>query len=349
MNLSYAVQAVLNFYPYLCPDSVRRRLNYSTFVSVSNKYMYFEVPKAACTTMKALVNHIEHAPTIECFRHDIRESRRDMFIHDRANVPLPSLVDVDDDTQRQVLESPDFLRMTVVRNPYSRLFAAWRNKVLLYEPDTECVYLAIKGHLPQPGDKSLISFAEFVDYVEHKCDLCQCDPHWRLQVAHTFFRAMNFSFVGKMENMTEVLARLQGHLGLTLPLPGSPQNVSSLATQADVGEELWTRIYGLYRDDFETLHYERSSIPPYKEGNGTVPEDKYIDEVFERNLVIIHLYNQRAELWHELKRVDRLHLLGIAHMCLAVVRIFRKALANCHRWLVRFSLSGRRSGRPAQS
>jgi len=86
-----------------------------------------------------------------------------MFIHARPNVPLPSLVDLNNRTQEEVLESPDFLRITVVRNPYTRLISAWTNKILLCEPGVKEEYLQIKGQLPALHKKSLISFPEFVE------------------------------------------------------------------------------------------------------------------------------------------------------------------------------------------
>src|SRR5207253_3631085 len=87
-----------------------------------------------CTQMIELLRAVENAPPLKVFVDGQQETRRDQFIHARQNVPLPSLAHLDDKIQREVLESPDFIRITVVRNPYARLVSAWRNKVFLCEP-----------------------------------------------------------------------------------------------------------------------------------------------------------------------------------------------------------------------
>src|SRR5438270_12745204 len=121
MRYSYALERILDHFPGLKPGDVIFRLRQSTFVSLPKRYMYFEVPKAGCTQMKELLRRVEGAAPINLFTKGHWPVRRDMFVHARANMPLLSLLDLDDASQREVLESPDFLRMSVVRNPYSRL------------------------------------------------------------------------------------------------------------------------------------------------------------------------------------------------------------------------------------
>lgn len=343
MTHSYAVRAVLKHYPNLNPTFVRQRLWYSTYLDLEKKFMYFGVPKAACTAMKELINSIEHAPDLQYLAGNAREVRRDMFIHARVNVALPSLMDVDDETQRWVLKSPDFLRMTVVRNPYTRLVAAWRNKVLLCEPGFEVYYRKIKGHTPEVGRKSLISFEEFIKYVADKCNLRNlhtCDSHWQLQVDHTFFPIMNFSFVGKVEHMAEVLTTLQRHLNLPRPLSLNQSNSSAIISPPRLGEELWEKIYLLYKDDFDTLHYEKTAIPPIQEvATRAIPEEKYINDIIERHVVIALLYNKCAYLTEKVERVERFHLLTMVDACMVPLRLLRKGLGSWRRWLVGLILS----------
>jgi len=40
----------------------------------------------------------------------------------------------------------------------------------------------MRGGLPQPRDKSMISFHEFVEYLATRCDLRLSNRHWRRQV-----------------------------------------------------------------------------------------------------------------------------------------------------------------------
>jgi hypothetical protein len=342
MSYRYAVGRILDHFPDLKTDDVICRLRQSTFVSVPKRYMYFEVPKAACTQMKALLRTIEDAPPIKLFADGKTwETRREMFVHARSNVPLPSLLDLDDRTQREVFEAPDFLRMTVVRNPYTRLVSAWRGKVLLCEPTGRRAYLQVKGHLPGIHEDSLISFGEFVEYVEKKCDLRACDPHWRRQVDYTFFPAMNFSCVARLEQLQEGLRVLEQHLRLSESLVAAGKNASLPVGIASYTEELADKVYSLYRADFEELRYDRNTWaacrqdPSQQPRYGSISEERLRDEIIERNLIILGLYEERERLQTQLRWVSRLRLLPAPNGWETLRLASRRVVRDVKRWLRR--------------
>lgn len=317
MTDSYVIRRILGHYPHLESESVAERLRHSSFVHVQKRYLYFEVPKAACTQIKEMLRQQEGAPPIQLFAGKLRETRREMFVHARENVPLPSLVDLDDATQKEVLESDGFFRFAIVRNPYSRVVSAWKNKVVPCEPGAERLYLEIKGRLPDMHAKELITFDEFVNYLG-KIDLSASDPHWRRQADHLFLDALSFSHVGKVEDMSATMNRFQQHLGLAEPLMGGKKNVSAPVGLATYDENLAGKVYSLYRGDFERLGYDRDS---WRDGQAAasaiqkavIPEARFYDEIIERNLIISGLYKERERLQADLKRVTRLHLLPLVN------------------------------------
>jgi hypothetical protein len=296
--------------------------------------MYFEVPKAACTQMKELLRTLEGAPPLKLLAGGLRETRRDMFVHARENIPLPSLVDLDDKTQREVLESNDFLRMTFVRNPYTRLVSAWKNKVAPCEPAYEGLYLQIKHRLPEVHSKLLITFDEFVEYLANQSDLRTWNTHWRRQVDHLFLEALDFSHVGKIEKMGEGLLLFQRHLGLAEPLLAAGKNVSAPIGLATYNESLADRVYFLYQADFEKLGYDRNSWRDGQQSlgqvsrNSVVSEERFYDEIIERNLIISSLYRERDWLQAELQWVSRLHLLDVANALLKLRWAWLKFASN---------------------
>jgi sulfotransferase famil protein len=336
MTYPYAVKTILDRYSDLKPEEITQRLRYSTFVSIPKRYLYFEVPKAACTKMKTLLRSLEQAPPLKLFAAGLRETRRDMFVHARENVPLPSLLDLHDKTQKEVLESPDFLRFTFVRNPYTRLASSWKNKILLCEPDQQSLYLQIRGHLPELRGKSLIGFEEFVDYIANHCDLRTCDSHWRRQVDHLFFSALNFSYVGKIEQMADGLARFEQHLRLSAPLTNEARNVSH-SSAVVYNQNLAEKVYSLYQADFETLGYDRQSWRELEGNRGdtakkaAVREETFADEVIERNIIILHLYQERDRARDEMRQVFRLQLRVIANAVRAVRNLSSGAWSNLKR------------------
>jgi glycosyltransferase involved in cell wall biosynthesis/predicted O-methyltransferase YrrM len=301
---SYAVRHVREIYPELSAKHIQRCLAYSTYVNLDRKYLYCEVPKAACTSMKLLIHSLEELPPFTPFAGDQPEVRREMFVHERSEFKLPSLLDLDDETQRFILSSPEFFRFTIVRNPYTRLQSAWKDKVLTCAPGFEYLYYQIKGGLPQGNDPgSHITFPEFVATISRE-DLAICNPHWRSQVEHLFFRALNFNFVGRLESLHEAIATFLERAGF------APTQIAEAANQSQANgeydQELAEKVYALYERDFVDLGYERdswkSNTPSPR--TRTVSEGRFIDEITERNIIIGNLYSERANLRQRLRQVD---------------------------------------------
>jgi hypothetical protein len=333
MKYQYAVGRILDHFPKLKPEDILFRLRQSTFVSLPKRYMYFEVPKAGCTQMKELLRRIEGAAPLKLFTNGDWQTRRDMFVHSRSNVPLTSLADFNDKDQREILESPNFFRITVVRNPYSRLVSAWRNNILLCERTGRKVYLQMKGHLPDIQDKSLVSFDEFLQYVETQCDVSNCDPHWMRQVDYVSLPAMNFTCVARLEQFSDGLRRFAEHLGLSDPLHARGKNESLPVGTASYSEDLADRVYSLYQGDFESLQYDRDTwktgqqiVKERTDGTICISERKLLDEVIERNLIILSLYEERDRLRNQLAWVSRLRLQSAINGLVVLHSISRRAV-----------------------
>jgi hypothetical protein len=279
MKFPYAISAVLEHYPYLSPQQIMERIRISSFVSVPFRYTYFTVPKAACSAVRWLLHDLEGGGLKWT-------GGEGAGIHHRANIPLPSLVDLDDDTQKHVLQSPDFLRMTIVRNPYDRLISSWRDKIALCAPGFEQVYLQIKGRTPRDDSNLSVSLEEFVKWLATK-DMRTTDQHWRLQTDHTFFAALNFSWVGKVERMDETLHQFQLHLGHPEPLHLRKTNISVKFDYGVIDDRLAKMISKLYQPDFDVLEYDPNTWPSTAaQPETSVPVERFRREIMHRNLRI---------------------------------------------------------------
>jgi hypothetical protein len=302
--LPYAVRRAADYCPGISVENITRRIGYASYVNVERRYMYYQVSKAGCTSMKWLLHSLERLPPVEYFVGSQRESRRGMFIHERSNLKIPSLLDLDDATQEFVLTSPEFMRFTVVRNPYTRTESAWKDKVRLCAPTYERFYRAIKGKLPAGNDlSSLVSFREFVDAIALE-DLANCDGHWRLQVMQTLGGALNFTHIGHLEDFSEIVGILQSHLSEAQPPRSVGSNRTAGASHYD--EDIAKAVYELYESDFEAFGYDRESwVRPSNENKPPmVPEAIFVDEVLERNIVIDHLYEERDALKHRVQELE---------------------------------------------
>lgn len=344
LALPYAVRQAADYYPTLSPESIRSRLAYATYVSVKHKYLYCEVPKAACTSLKALIHSVESLPRIEPLRGSLRETRREMFIHDRGQFRMPSLVDFDDAQQEHILTSPAFFRFTVVRNPYTRLESAWKDKVRTCAPNYEYLYRRLKGDLPRGNDPdSIVTFQEFVDTIDPN-NLLSCDHHWRLQTANTLYPALNFTHIGRLEAMDDTLERFLSHVGRPDLKHAQSMNVSE--SSSCFTEALANKVWTLYRTDFTTFGYDAvrwpgaelswpgaALVPLAQARRAVVSESKYLEEVLERNVVIAKLYDIRDELDRRssVKRPEFLH----RYAQLPFDELFDRYIAPIDGWLSR--------------
>jgi hypothetical protein len=307
---SPAIQLVREKFPHLDVRTIAHRLRYGSFVSLEHKLLYLETPKAACTTIKGLLRDLCGAPPIEYAVGAQPESRRDMFVHIRSNVPVPSLLDLDDQTQRHVLTAPDFLRFSIVRNPYTRLVSAWRNKVMLCEPGYEHIYRTLMGDMPSLHSKKILAFEQFLQFLETEPDLRSCNGHWRRQVDLLLYPAIPYTHIGKLEHLPMTMDLIGKHLGPAKPLRvGRSNSTGGGCDRIDAATA--ARIYALYAEDFEAFDYERESwqsISDSRDDPGLIPESRFIDEIIERNLMISYLYEQYAEVESRYRDCYRLSL-----------------------------------------
>lgn len=153
---------------------------------------------------------------------------------------------------------------------------------------------------------------------------------------------MNFSHVIKMEKLKEGLREFQRHLGLSEPLIADRRNESLPLGKATYTKELADRVYSLYQPDFEFLGYDRETwaAPARRSLNEqpglvTLSEDRLRDEIMERNLVMLNLYEERERLRQECHRLQvqlgplsRLHLLAAVDGLAALNRASRKFVRN---------------------
>lgn len=311
MAISYVASRILDAYPHLDAEEVEERLAYGSFASIEDRFVFVEVPKAACTTMKSLLRELHQILPLKLFVHFNRQTRREMFIHARENIPYPSLNALDKKDQRDLLEAADVMRFAIVRNPYTRLVSAWRDKVFVCDPSVECVYGAVRGAAPAMERKQPIEFEEFVSYIESRKGKLW-DGHWRRQVDLIFPKGIPFTHIGKVEDLSSTITLFGRHLGRQQAITISRANEGWIRPMTRYSKELARRVYALYEDDFVSFGYAANSWPRDQQCTTTIiAEERFVDEVIERNVIIAHLYSERDQLMAKYNAVYRFSLARI--------------------------------------
>jgi len=97
-----------------------RSVNNHVNISLVNKYIYFEVPKAGCGTMKSTLGGLEAARFNESLVELVQDNP-----HQRKNAtPFIKPYQLPNDELEDVLTSRKFTRFAVVREPASRLLSS---------------------------------------------------------------------------------------------------------------------------------------------------------------------------------------------------------------------------------
>jgi hypothetical protein len=280
------------------------RLQISSFVSTKHRYLYMMTPKVGCTTIKHMISAIEgipFRPEVLARRH--RESKRGMLIHDQDALAVARLTTLPPD-QAAALLAPEsgYLVFAFVRNPYSRLFSAWNNKLRFVEPGYAPVAEDIQRLSGGAAPDGAVSFADFVRYVCRYEDKRNCDHHWALQSALLFPDAIAYSFICPIEEFDRGWMLWRSHLeqvqGGAVDVLATARNVSPPEDwRASFDQDLADLAYAYYAEDFDRFGYDReswrtSAAEHERARSGAETEAFYRREIVERNRMIDLLYDK---------------------------------------------------------
>ncbi len=222
---------------------------YSTHISLKNHYVYVEVPKAGCSTIKYSLARLELEnpdfvfPKIE-------------MLHGRDF--LPTLTPLQVGNFGQVFESQDFFKFCFVRNPYERLLSAYLDKIAR-PSEQRTVFVQQLGL--SAGDAATITFPDFVDIICGQKPV-EMDNHWRPQVDQTMQHKIDYDFVGRAECLDDDLIELGRRLGCDLRKYLKVEREHAQLADEKLGAymtvELQQKVFKKYELDFERFNYAKA-------------------------------------------------------------------------------------------
>ncbi len=234
-----------------------RRLNIeNTWVSRRWRYVYMAVNKVASSKIKMVLHQLEGYP--------LPADPFDVHARNRPGTPFVGKLSASGDSDAaKVLRAPDWRRFAFVRNPYARLYSAYRNKIAdlasPYIGVREAIWRAAGSRRPP---KEAPPFDAFVRYVAQLSDPGR-DGHWRSQTGALCLDLVDYGFLGRVERFEEDLATVlrslgapdELHSGLDVVVGASEGSPAATAYDAALAE----LAYATYRTDFETFSYARDS------------------------------------------------------------------------------------------
>lgn len=230
-------------------------MDLSNFIYLRSKNFTFAyVPKVACTNWKCIFRYLNGA-----------ENYLDSGLaHDRQNSGLTYLNNVEN--AQAILEDENVKKFTFVRDPYSRVLSAYRNKVepfnnvenSMHAQDFwNSVYLKIQE---ETDSKAEVTFSTFLGWLLHSEHHFAKNEHWCPQSHIVHPERVKFDYIGKFENIEKDAAFILDEIGCDLKFPTQKQvkfpgtNATSLVDQYYKADDI-NKVNALFADDFKNFNY----------------------------------------------------------------------------------------------
>jgi hypothetical protein len=233
-----------------------------TVVLPDLRVLFLPVPKAGCTSVLWRLAELAGLPEERFEQSTLPEPSAALTVHD-LNVwdHGHRLAHHPPSSRERIFGDDGWLRFTLVRDPWRRLWSGWQSKLLLREPR----FVGEFGdrpwfpRLPARPEELVEDFRRFVLAVgEGDAE----DVHWAVQ--HELVSQLPIDHVGRVERMGETIARLEAHVGgdRRRPRPAAHANTSAVPMPAHAYDEATAEIVrDRYRADFEAYGYDDEPPP----------------------------------------------------------------------------------------
>jgi hypothetical protein len=232
---------------------------------VSPRWGYVNVTpgKCGCSTTKYALHELEGRPPVEGW----------WTVHDDDDEM--SMSRFGSGTVAAMLNDAAVLKWCVVRNPYDRMFSAWKSKILR-RVDTQ--YRGFRDRIRDhfgypPGDdesaRGTVAFGDFVRFVAAHPDDPEVarDGHWEPQTSVLWWDLVDYDVVCRFENftadLTAVLTRLGAPDAVLQRASERHNETAGVPLSAAYDSDLAAVVYAFYRRDFDAFGYAEDSWHRY--------------------------------------------------------------------------------------
>lgn len=284
------------------------------------KVLFVSVAKNACTSIKWVLAELAREDPSK-FKAGLNPFTNDRAaVHDRQmhqNIPLPKKLDPS--VRADMRPENGWFIFGVVRDPRSRLFSAWQDKVLLAYPGSSYRVWSTESWYPaRPGEDAETINRQFADFV----DAAVADPrfaprrntHFRTQTDSLDLDRVPFSDIYPIEKLGQLREDLTRHvaaLGWTEPIVFRRDNETPLPVNAAVfAGEVKAKVEQWYASDFAEFgeHFDFSRIEAGPEWTPAQLREVQVRAALHRRLGDVRElaleYRQRAE--DNAKRAERI-------------------------------------------
>lgn len=206
-------------------------------------FLYFEVPKVACSSIKRTLQLLEATG----------DRPAPGNVHDKANSPLigPLSSGLSSD---QLFNASGLFRFAFVRNPFSRILSCYLEKIVKHVQERVHHHRLLGFSQSEP-----VTFAEFLQAVDRVKDRNR-EIHWKSQSGLLGGPAIGYHFIGRFENLDADFRNVLTQIGI----PQDKLFLESITHHATNAESKLREYFGpaetalvqkIYAADFERFSY----------------------------------------------------------------------------------------------
>lgn len=239
----------------------RRQLANNAYFSPVHQIFYLATPKVACTSLKWWFADLVGAGEGIKNAFGSLESDPELVIHDTFARVAPESTGTNESGLMTAIESDDYFKFCLVRNPYQRAFSAWQSKWLIREPLQADMHddgvFEIKEIKTIDDLKSL--FEAFLMQLAGVKNIEQLDVHVAPQAMLLEPELLHYDIVAHIEDPAPLVNALQNHLGPASrnPFAGKRANTSLLPYSSSwISDSAARLIREIYARDFEVFGYD---------------------------------------------------------------------------------------------
>ncbi|MBU6245567.1 MAG: sulfotransferase family 2 domain-containing protein [Actinomycetales bacterium] len=235
-----------------------KSVNLHTHISLVHRFVYVEVPKAGCGTMKATLGGLEAARLSAAAVARVRENP-----HDRSRAtPFVKPYQLPPDLLEEALRGRKWRRFAVVREPASRLLSGYLEKIRQGLQQSESIMARLAEQGRAPAHAADIPFADFIDVVAAMPSREQ-DPHWRRQADHLGIGIIDYDAVIHLEQLDDSWPRIASLIGVA-SLQEEFYCRNSTGARGKVADwytpALVDQVTGAYAADYRAFGYQPPSL-----------------------------------------------------------------------------------------
>lgn len=228
-----------------------KELDLDTHISLKHKYVYIMVCKAASSTV---TYHLQYAEFLGS-KFSVKN------VNSRYQSPHIAPFQLTSKRFLTILQSDAFRKVTVVRNPYSRLLSCYLHRII-GTPNSNPTKKALSALVGKEKVPEL-TFGEFVNLI---CDQenREMERHYALQHDTVMYPLVRYDFIGKVETLHDDLLKMESLLfkkprfdrkALVEENRAPMQTNSNSKILKYYTDEIAAKVAERYRLDFETFGY----------------------------------------------------------------------------------------------